>query len=224
MVMANSAETRERVSGLSRRLQRRILRVILPARECHNRRSPSTARKPPMNLEVSPAAREEWKLNQTAGAAYVIAQEDVRRSGLGSIPAVPRMVPGFPAQFADEMLVLIDGRSIAGGSIPYRDYADFQAGPLSTAPGQSAHASQLDIGKKLDFDTGIYFVSAPTGRDVPGSVRTGARLGWRPAHTGEIGLEGRNPLHGRHREFAPTDHTPPSETGRAVRLKVTWAF
>src|SRR5580658_3555408 len=82
-----------------------------------------------MNLEVSSPGRKEQKLSQTAGAVYVITQEDIRRSGLSSIPELLRMVPGvqvaridanswsvtargFGGQFADKMLVLIDGRSI----------------------------------------------------------------------------------------------------------------
>jgi iron complex outermembrane receptor protein len=84
--------------------------------------------------------------------------------------------------------------------------------------------SQLDMGKKLDFDTGVYFVSALSGLDVPGYVRTDARLGWHPARGVEISLAGQNLLNGRHLEFAPTYYTQPSEPGRAIQLKVTWAF
>ena len=82
-----------------------------------------------MNMEVSSPARKEQKLSQTASAVYVITQEDIRRSGLTSIPELLRMVPGlavarisanswsvtsrgFAGRFADKMLVLIDGRSI----------------------------------------------------------------------------------------------------------------
>jgi iron complex outermembrane receptor protein len=84
--------------------------------------------------------------------------------------------------------------------------------------------SQWDIGKKLGFDTGVYFVSALTGLDVPGYVRTDARLGWRVARAIEISLAGQNLLNGRHLEFAPTYYVQPTEPGRAVQLKVTWAF
>ena len=84
--------------------------------------------------------------------------------------------------------------------------------------------SQWDIGGKLTFDTGVYFVSALTGLDVPGYVRTDARLGWRPARAVEISLAGQNLLNGRHLEFAATDYVQPSEPGRAVQMKVTWAF
>jgi iron complex outermembrane receptor protein len=84
--------------------------------------------------------------------------------------------------------------------------------------------SQLDIGRKLTLDTGIYFVSALTGIDVPGYVRTDARLGWRLTRATEISLAGQNLLNGRHLEFATTDYVLCSQVGRAVQLKVTWAF
>jgi iron complex outermembrane recepter protein len=59
---------------------------------------------------------------------------------------------------------------------------------------------------------------------VPAYVRTDARLGWRLTRGAEISLAGQNLLDGRHLEFAATDYLQPSEPGRAVQLKVTWAF
>src|SRR5450432_3922287 len=64
----------------------------------------------------------EEKLSQTAAAAFVITQEDIRRSGSTSIPELLRMVPGlsvaqidankwavtsrgFNERFADKVLV-----------------------------------------------------------------------------------------------------------------------
>jgi iron complex outermembrane receptor protein len=67
-------------------------------------------------------------------------------------------------------------------------------------------------------------VSALTGLDIPGYVRTDARLGWRVTRAVEISLAGQNLLNGRHLEFAPTYYVQPTEPGRAVQLKVTWAF
>jgi iron complex outermembrane recepter protein len=95
-----------------------------------NRRaiSPTPAWKPDEpGSELS--GRQEQKLSQTASAVYVITQDDIRRSGMSSIPELLRMVPGvqvaridasswsvtargFAGQFADKMLVMIDGRSI----------------------------------------------------------------------------------------------------------------
>src|SRR5205807_9632563 len=82
-----------------------------------------------MNVEVTSVSMKEQKLSQTAAAVYVIAQEDIRRSGATNIPDVLRMAPGvdvaqidghvwaisirgFGDRFTDKVLVLIDGRSV----------------------------------------------------------------------------------------------------------------
>jgi iron complex outermembrane receptor protein len=109
-----------------------------------------------------------------------------------------------------------------------RAHLGAQSVPLDVEGSSPAHQaqfrSQMDIGRKLTLDAGIYFVSALTGIDVPGYVRTDARLGWRLTRAAEIGLAGQNLLNGRHLEFAPTDYVQCSQPGRAVQLKVTWAF
>jgi iron complex outermembrane recepter protein len=91
-----------------------------------------------MSIEVTSASRREEKISQTAAAIYVITQEDIRRSGLMSIPELLRMVPGldvahidagkwaisargFNGRYADKLLVLIDGRSL---------YSSVQSGVL----------------------------------------------------------------------------------------------
>ena len=82
-----------------------------------------------MNLEVSSASKKEQTVSRTAAAVFVITQEDIRRSGMTTLPGVLRMVPGlevaqidssdwavssrgFNGRFADKLLVLIDGRSL----------------------------------------------------------------------------------------------------------------
>ncbi|MCP5111915.1 MAG: TonB-dependent receptor, partial [bacterium] len=82
-----------------------------------------------MTIEVTSVARKQQKLMRSAAAIYVITSEDIRRSGLRSIPELLRMAPGlhvaqidgnkwaissrgFNGRFASKMLVLIDGRSI----------------------------------------------------------------------------------------------------------------
>ncbi|MEP7340326.1 MAG: TonB-dependent receptor [Acidobacteriota bacterium] len=82
-----------------------------------------------MNIEVTSVSKKEERLFQTAAAIYVITQEDIRRSGLTSIPELLRLVPGlsvaridgnkwaisargFNGRFANKLLVLIDGRSV----------------------------------------------------------------------------------------------------------------
>jgi len=82
-----------------------------------------------MDVEVTSVSKKEEKLFQAAAAVYVITHEDIRRSGMTSIPDLLRMVPGldvaridgnkwaisargFNGRFANKLLVLIDGRSI----------------------------------------------------------------------------------------------------------------
>jgi len=82
-----------------------------------------------MNLEVTSVSKKEQRLSQTAAAIHVITQDDIRRSGLTSVPELLRRVPGlhvgridsnkwaisargFNSRFANKMLVLIDGRSV----------------------------------------------------------------------------------------------------------------
>lgn len=84
-----------------------------------------------MNVEVvvTSAALHEEPLSRTPAAVCVLTSEDIRRSGLTSLPEVLRLVPGvdvarldsnrwavsihgFNGQFANKILVLVDGRSV----------------------------------------------------------------------------------------------------------------
>jgi iron complex outermembrane receptor protein len=82
-----------------------------------------------MNVEVTSVSKKEQKVADTAAAVFVITQEDIRRSGATSIPEVLRIVPGldvaringnvwaitsrgFNGQFANRLLVMIDGRTV----------------------------------------------------------------------------------------------------------------
>src|SRR5258706_4419057 len=82
-----------------------------------------------MKIEVTSVSKRPEKLSDAAAAIYVITQEDIRRSGVTSIPEALRMAPGmevarqdahtwaissrgFNDEFANQLLVLIDGRSV----------------------------------------------------------------------------------------------------------------
>src|SRR6202795_3600687 len=82
-----------------------------------------------MNVQVTSVSKKEQKLSQVAAAIFVITQEDIRSSGALNIPDLLRMVPGldvaqisantwaisargFNLQFANKLLVLIDGRAV----------------------------------------------------------------------------------------------------------------
>lgn len=81
------------------------------------------------DVEVTSVSKRSEKASQAAAAIYVITQEDIRRSGLQNVPELLRMVPGlqvarsgsqnwaitsrgFNGQFANKLLVLIDGRTV----------------------------------------------------------------------------------------------------------------
>ncbi len=82
-----------------------------------------------LKIEVSSVSRKSQKMADTAAAAYVITQEDIRRSGATSIPEALRLAPGldvarigssgwavssrgFNWRYANKLLVLMDGRTL----------------------------------------------------------------------------------------------------------------
>ncbi|NJD06725.1 MAG: TonB-dependent receptor [Methylococcaceae bacterium] len=82
-----------------------------------------------MGMEITSAGKKSQKLSNTAAAVYVITQEEIRRSGVTSIPEALRLAPGievaridankwaitargFNGRFANKLLVLMDGRSV----------------------------------------------------------------------------------------------------------------
>lgn len=81
------------------------------------------------NVEIISASKKPEIASDAAAAVYVITQEQIRRSGATSIPEVLRLAPGVHVarisatewavnirglnnQFAENLLVLMDGRSV----------------------------------------------------------------------------------------------------------------
>jgi iron complex outermembrane recepter protein len=82
-----------------------------------------------MTIQVTSVSKTEQKLSQTASAIFVITQDDIRHSGATNIPNLLRVVPGvdvaqinantwavsargFNGRFSNELLVLVDGRTV----------------------------------------------------------------------------------------------------------------
>jgi len=82
-----------------------------------------------MHIEITSVSKKPERLADAAAAIFVITQEDIRRSGVMSIPEALRMVPGlqvaridankwaissrgFNSRFANKLLVLMDGRTV----------------------------------------------------------------------------------------------------------------
>ncbi|MFN3323246.1 MAG: TonB-dependent receptor plug domain-containing protein [Bryobacteraceae bacterium] len=82
-----------------------------------------------MQIEVTSVSKRQQRLTKSPAAVYVITQEDIRRSGVTSIPEALRMAPGvqvaridsstwaisargFNGRYSDKLLVMIDGRTV----------------------------------------------------------------------------------------------------------------
>ena len=82
-----------------------------------------------LQVEVTSVSKKEERLFQAPAAIHVITQEDIRRSGLKTLPEVLRLAPGlevaridsskwaisprgFNGRYANKLLVLIDGRTV----------------------------------------------------------------------------------------------------------------
>jgi len=48
-----------------------------------------------LSMEVTSVARKKQPLNEVAAAAFVITSEDIRRSGVTSLPEALRLAPGI---------------------------------------------------------------------------------------------------------------------------------
>jgi len=82
-----------------------------------------------LSLQVTSAGRRQQRAEDVAGAVYVITQDDIRKSGLRSLPELLRLAPGvqvaqvgankwavsvrgFNSIYSNKLLILIDGRSL----------------------------------------------------------------------------------------------------------------
>jgi iron complex outermembrane receptor protein len=81
-----------------------------------------------MKIQITAASRREQRVEDVPAAVFVLTQDDIRRSGMRTLPELFRLVPGvqvaqltssnwaisirgFNDQFSNKLLVLIDGRS-----------------------------------------------------------------------------------------------------------------
>ena len=160
-----------------------------------------------LNVEVSSAGRKPQKLEDTATAIHVITQEDIRHSGMTSIPELLRMVPGlqvaqidastwaigsrgFNGRYSNKLLVLLDGRTLYTPSFSgvYWDAQDVVLedierievirGPGGTLWGSNAVNGVINITTKSAAATRGGMVHAGVGNDERhGMVRYGGSIG-----------------------------------------------
>jgi iron complex outermembrane recepter protein len=160
-----------------------------------------------MNMEVTSVSKKEQKLSQVAAAIFVITAEDIRRSGATNIPDLLRMVPGidvaqinsntwaitargFNLQFANKLLVLIDGRAVYtplfGGvnwdtqDVPLEDIERIEVirGPGGTVWGANAVNGVINIITKKAADTAGVLVTGGGGTQALefGTLQYGGKI------------------------------------------------
>jgi iron complex outermembrane receptor protein len=161
-----------------------------------------------MNIKVTSPSKRPEKLADAAAAIYVITQEDIRRSGVTSIPEALRLAPGmevarqdahtwaissrgFNDEFANQLLVLIDGRSVytplfAGvywdvQDLPLEDINRIEVirGPGAALWGANAVNGVINITTKRARDTQGILVTGGGGNEEQGfaTVRYGGKVG-----------------------------------------------
>lgn len=161
-----------------------------------------------MNVKVTSVSKKEQNLFDAAAAIHVISSEEIRRSGATNLPELLRLVPGvdvaringylyavsirgFNDQFANKLLVLLDGRSIysnvTSGVFWHQqdvvlediDRIEVIRGPGGTLWGANAVNGVINIVRKKSQATQGILVSAGGGSKDRGfaTLRYGGKIG-----------------------------------------------
>ncbi|MCP4686903.1 MAG: TonB-dependent receptor, partial [Desulfobacterales bacterium] len=160
------------------------------------------------DIEVTSVSKKLEKLADAPAAVFVITSEDIRRSGVTSIPEALRMAPGvqvarlnaniwaitargFNGQFANKLLVMIDGRAVYSPTysgvhwnvqdLLFEDVERIEVirGPGASLWGANAVNGVINIITRSAADTsgGLLVAGAGTEERGFGGVRYGARVG-----------------------------------------------
>ncbi|NOR70513.1 MAG: TonB-dependent receptor [Methylomarinum sp.] len=151
------------------------------------------------DIEIISVAKKTQKLSLAASSIFVLNQEDIKRSGVTTIPDALRMVPGvqvakldankwaisirgFNDIFSNKLLILMDGRSVYslffGGAywdtidtvLEDIDRIEVVRGPGGTLWGSNAVNGVINIITKKAKDSAGLLVSALAGNEERGSL------------------------------------------------------
>ena len=93
------------------------------------------------------------------------------------------------------------------------------------SPHQWNLRSNLNLPRRLELDTSLYYVGRLSNAGIPSYVRFDGRLGWRPTESLEISVVLQNLLDDRHPEFgSPRQAVEATEVKRSAYAKLTWRF
>ncbi|HEY5551929.1 MAG TPA: TonB-dependent receptor [Opitutaceae bacterium] len=161
-----------------------------------------------MNESVTSVSKKEQRLGDAAAAIFVLSNDDIRRSGVTTVADALRLVPGlqvaaigssdwaisargFNSQFANKMLVMIDGRTVYSPlfsgvywdaqQVMIDDVARIEVirGPGATVWGANAVNGVISILSKSARDTqgGLIYGGGGDAHRVMGGVRYGSKIG-----------------------------------------------
>ena len=160
-----------------------------------------------MKIEITSVSKQRQVVAEAPAAVSAISQEDIRRSGLNSIPELLRLVPGvnvarinashwaissrgFNELYSSKLLVLMDGRTVytplfSGVYWETLDYVlpdleriEVIRGPGATLWGANAVNGVINITSKSARDTqGLLFSGELSTVDYAGSLRYGGKVG-----------------------------------------------
>jgi iron complex outermembrane recepter protein len=201
-----------------------------------------------MNESVTSVGKKESRLGDAPAAVSVITREDIRRSGYTSIPELLRLVPGvqvaridgnewaisargFNSQYANKLLVLIDGRTVYTPSsagvywnaqdtlLEDVDRIEVIRGPGATLWGANAVDGVINIITRNARDTQGLLLSTSTGSEDAAVV--GARYG------GQIGSDVHYRAYVKYQDrqslvYADGQDAPDGERGTRGGFRADW--
>jgi iron complex outermembrane receptor protein len=158
------------------------------------------------NIVITSVSRQEERLNNAAASIYIISANEIRRSGVRSLPEALRLAPnlqisrvdarnyavtarGFSSPFENKLLVLIDGRSVYSPlfsgvfwdaqDVVMEDIERIEviSGPGATIWGANAVNGVINVITRSSKDTQGGLVSMAGGsEEKDGTVRYGGTL------------------------------------------------
>jgi iron complex outermembrane recepter protein len=200
-----------------------------------------------MNIQVTSASRKEQRADAVPAPVYVITQDDIRRSGMTTVPELLRLVPGlqvaqinsnkwaisargFNGLFSNKLLVLVDGRSIydplnSGQFLESEDLVledidriEVVRGPAGAVWGANAANGVINILTKAAGDT--------AGASVRMSAGTFERVQGSARYGGSIGAASYRVFTqwSEHAESLRDRQTPAGDDWRAMSsgLRIDW--
>ncbi len=202
-----------------------------------------------LDVAVTSAGRKTQRLEDTAAAVYVITQEDIRHSGMTTLPELLRLAPGlqvgqidgstwavgsrgFAGRYSNKLLVQLDGRTLYTPSfsgvywdaqeVALEDIEKIEVirGPGGTLWGANAVNGVVSITTRPAAATQGWLASGGAGNY---EHRQMARYGGKIGEDGHFRIHAGNSVHD---DFQRGDGAPAHDRRdmRSAGFRADWAF